>query len=67
MTPVSSNSAAIGDAVVLLSGGDEMLVLDVQPGESGVIAGWKHTSGQVFESWFPIERLRLVRRMRSAG
>ena len=67
MTPVSSNSAAIGDAVVLLSGSEEMLVLDVQPGENGVIAGWKHSSGQVFESWFPIERLRLVRRMRSNG
>ena len=67
MTPVPSNSAAIGDAVMLLSGGTEMLVLDVQPGEAGVIAGWKHSSGQVFESWFPIERLRLVRRMRSEG
>ena len=67
MTPVSSNSAAIGDAVMLLNGGVEMLVLDVQPGEAGVIAGWKHGSGQVFESWFPIERLRLVRRMRSDG
>ena len=65
MTPVSNNSAAIGDAVTLLNGGREMIVVDLQPGESGVTAAWKHTSGQVFESWFPIDQLRLVRRMRS--
>lgn len=67
MTPVPSNSAAIGDAVTLLNGGREMLVVDVQPGDTGVVASWRHSSGQVFESWFPTERLRLVRRMKRAG
>jgi hypothetical protein len=65
MVPVSnSNTAAIGDAVMLISGGCEMLVVDIHPERNGVTAGWRLNSGEVCESWFPTTRLRLVRRMR---
>lgn len=65
-TPSSDNAAAIGDAVTLIGGGCEMLVVDIHPERNGVTAGWRLSSGQVCESWFPTTKLRLVRRMRKA-
>ena len=55
------NFARVGDVVARPGSGQEMVVVDVTPGPL-VVTAWRHRSGQMHETSFAADKLRLVRR-----